>query len=726
MNKVYINLQNCFGIGSLQHEFDFQKSNSYLIYAPNGTMKTSFARTLDLISKNNPKDMPSDKIYPENEAIHKILADGGEIDSNRIFVVNADSDNINGVESISSFLAKEELKARYDEIYAVLDKEKKIFLTELKRISGSADCEKELGNTFFSNDVTNFFEILLKLQSNLDEGIFKADFKYNDVFDTSGKVKAFLETNKENIESYISTYESLMSQSSFFKGSADNSFGTYQANTILKSIDDNAFFDAGHRFTLKDQREISNKEELKALISAEIEKISEDDSLKKVFERIDKAITSNADLRKFHAVIEKNSSLLLYLSDYEIFKIAVWKGFLSEMKESVNHLVNLYQANQQELIGIIEEARKDIELWKKIIQTFNTRFKVPFKVSIKNQEDIILKRETASLEFHYSDQRGTPVIQEKNNLLNILSRGEQRAFFILQFLFALESRKKIGQMQLLVLDDIADSFDYKNKFAIIEYIQELHQEGIFKTIILTHNFDFYRTIASRLSLKADAAYMATSCEQKQIIFHKGEYRRNVFSHFLGKFQDKKIFISLIAFVRNLVEYSQGMDSSDYITLTNCLHVKDETNNLKVSEVFNVYIKNLKLLSDKDIHFKDMTVLNLIYETAAEILNKDKINEIYLENKIVLAIAIRLKAEEYMIQTLGGLVDLTAIQNNQTQELYKAYKEQFPDCTSLNILDRVNLMTPENIHINAFMYEPLIDMSINHLVQLFEDLNGLLE
>lgn len=29
------------------------------------------------------------------------------------------------------------------------------------------------------------------------------------------------------------------------------------------------------------------------------------------------------------------------------------------------------------------------------------------------------------------------------------------------------------------------------------------------------------------------------------------------------------------------------------------------------------------------------------------------------------------------------------------------------------------MTPENIHINTFMYEPLIDMSIIHLVKLYE-------
>lgn len=34
------------------------------------------------------------------------------------------------------------------------------------------------------------------------------------------------------------------------------------------------------------------------------------------------------------------------------------------------------------------------------------------------------------------------------------------------------------------------------------------------------------------------------------------------------------------------------------------------------------------------------------------------------------------------------------------------------------------MTPENIHINAFMYEPLIDMSVNHLVDLYKDISAL--
>ena len=89
------------------------------------------------------------------------------------------------------------------------------------------------------------------------------------------------------------------------------------------------------------------------------------------------------------------------------------------------------------------------------------------KVKISNQEDIILKEETANLNFDYSDRGEEPIKQNRETLLTILSKGEQRAYFILQFLFEIEARKINPNIDLLIFDDVADSFDYKNKFAII-------------------------------------------------------------------------------------------------------------------------------------------------------------------------------------------------------------------------------------------------------------------
>lgn len=95
----------------------------------------------------------------------------------------------------------------------------------------------------------------------------------------------------------------------------------------------------------------------------------------------------------------------------------------------------------------------------------------------------------------------------------------------------------------------------------------------------------------------------------------------------------------------------------------------------------------------------------------------------MENKIALAVACRLKAEQYLIKSLPES-DLTKIKANQTRELSTQYKVKYPDSKNLEIIEKVNLMTPENIHINAFMYEPLIDMSVFHLIDLYKDIKKL--
>ena len=53
------------------------------------------------------------------------------------------------------------------------------------------------------------------------------------------------------------------------------------------------------------------------------------------------------------------------------------------------------------------------------------------------------------------------------------------------------------------------------------------------------------------------------------------------------------------------------------------------------------------------------------------------------------------------------------------KIEKRYKAKFTDnAEQIEILGKVVLMTPENIHINSFMYEPIIDMSGEHLKNLY--------
>ena len=103
MKLLTIDLENCFGIGKLNHEFDFEKANTYLIYAPNGTMKTSFAKTFDLIAKDDKKNVPKDLVY-NKKSKYEILCDGKKINPEQILVINAEDNSYDATKKITSFI----------------------------------------------------------------------------------------------------------------------------------------------------------------------------------------------------------------------------------------------------------------------------------------------------------------------------------------------------------------------------------------------------------------------------------------------------------------------------------------------------------------------------------------------------------------------------------------------------------------------------------------------
>ena len=65
-----------------------------------------------------------------------------------------------------------------------------------------------------------------------------------------------------------------------------------------------------------------------------------------------------------------------------------------------------------------------------------------------------------------------------------------------------------------------------------------------------------------------------------------------------------------------------------------------------------------------------------------------------------------------------------VSGNQTGRWTGLYKKYCPNDKNKVIIERVNMMTPEIIHINSFMFEPLIDMSIYHLISLYKDCKAL--
>ena len=152
-----------------------------------------------------------------------------------------------------------------------------------------------------------------------------------------------------------------------------------------------------------------------------------------------------------------------------------------------------------------------------------------------------------------------------------------------------------------------------------------------------------------------------------------------------------------------------------------LHRRQDTDTIKVSDLDAIF--NGMCKTQGHSWNGDVKVVDLIVEQADACSNES--GALKLENKIVLAIGIRLEAERFVIAKIKDDAFVNAITGTQTRVLIDRFKRDFPtDDKSIGILDRVELMTPENIHVNSFMYEPIIDMADDHLRRLYKDVKTL--
>ena len=248
----------------------------------------------------------------------------------------------------------------------------------------------------------------------------------------------------------------------------------------------------------------------------------------------------------------------------------------------------------------------------------------------------------------------------------------------------------------------------------------MNDAGIFKTIVLTHNFDFYRTLSSRLGL-GNSVFMTNVSNDGTIELKRGQYRKDLFSYLIDGNHDNKQLISIIPFARNLIEYMEGQ-SMDYIKLTSCMHVKQgQTDVLTINDIINLikgkFPQRCQTLNPVN---QNKNIKYFIYNVAESIVAEPNLDPIKIENKICLSIACRLKVEDYMISRMAHDANLVqqmnSITSNQASKLFELYKGQ--ESNHVDLIEEVNMMTPEGIHLNSFMYEPLIDMSAEHLVSLY--------
>lgn len=745
MNQLNLSLINCFGIRKMECNIDFSSCNTCVIYARNGMMKTSFSNTFQCIQENRDAEI-CDKIFDIPGEI-AVKADNEELNPEDVFFIRSYESSYES-KNLAALLVNSSLKSK---IKKLLDRQiglfnalsKKSGLKIEKTVSGKKIRELEsilIHDFHLSNEsfLLNLDEIQDQLKSN-DEGVSSfPDIRYNDIFDESVLEKIILSDEFQNhIIDFLDQIKNICKEYPFLRAGELTLPGLDKISRELKK---NHFFVNQNQLYLNGDLSIDNPKILDNKIKEITDRINSTGELKKLSRYL--SDVKGMTLRK---LLETHPDIVQYLikSKIDELRILLWKSYFIELKDEFQSLKKEYDQVKK----LLQERNFEQSPWEHALTIFNARFSVPFDMHIANYESAVLGESLPRVEFHFrrenidsqQSSRSVAINRDRLEELGTLSQGERRALYLLNIIFDIEQRKLAKQKTLYIIDDIADSFDYKNKYAIVEYLLDLKKNPLNYLIILSHNFDFYRTVSSRLNIVRKNRLIALLTDQDEIQLQEEKYQKHPFTPWRNHTESPNNFIALIPFVRNLIEYGYDhslledkFSESDFDILTSLLHIKPITGKITVKDIAKLYEFYLfgidsgtagmgkKIKIDK--YGEDTLLVDLIQQQAKEV----KPSNIQLEYKIILSMAIRLIAEEFMISKINENEEFRTPTSNQTRYLVDEIRKLYPDIRNdiIRILDSVNIVTPEQIHFNSFMYEPLVDMDILELLQLYQAVNKL--
>ena len=721
MEKLKVELSNCYGISSFDEVFDFKndpnQDKAYAIYAPNGLMKTSFSRTFEALSKG---ELPKEERF-NREPNCVVEADDSELQKEHIYVLKSEIDIDSDNDAVTNILVNEESKSRYDSLVAELTKIKSKLISSLQKKSKvkKSDLEEKLTKDFGNDD---FIECI-KLASNFVIDGDLSNFSYGEIFEP--KAAAILESQEftQKANEFNRRYQELFDKAgSIYRRGV---FNPIKADSSFSTLNKNGFFKGGHKVHLLGDEHSIGHDQLQEKIRVVHESIDGDEELKKIRDGLAKNAQTQALAELFEKLSTEDVEYLLARikkENQQEFKTMLWASYVQSCEET-NSLISTYEENKEEIDEIESAAATEAPNWSSAIKLFNDRFvDMPFTLSLFNQAEAALGKERAKLKFTFKD--GDDQVDCTRSQVTSLSQGEKRALYLLNFIFEVEDRKRDQRETLFVIDDAADSFDYKNKHAIVQYLEDISDTSYFSQIILTHNFDFFRTLANNF-VHRNRCMMANR-NRNSIGLSKAEGIKNYFVNIWKRQIENNEFVlcATVPFTRNIIEYTKGEADSDYLKLTSLLHWKSDTAQITVGEYLTIYNG---VFGAQHPTNNDKPLIDLLFEKADEISVRDEHDGLNLEDKVLLSIAIRLKSEIFITNELRAIKsdsNYWCQSFSQLGALIKEYSAEQPTSEAIGSLEKVSITVSSNIYLNSFMYEPILDLTIEHLIALYTEIKEL--
>lgn len=702
MNELKINrMERAFGIKKLTLNINNDKSlKNVAIYAPNGTFKTSFARTFDEMQKGN---RVYDRLTDEDSLIECYLGTHSinpEILKNNMIVFSRNiMDQIDFSSTLESEMSRittidykvNELRSLNQRIEMLFDEINQVFIT----LKISQNEFNQLLNIEFSDK--------LRYLKNMYEIIHNSELiEYDDLLECKqlfAKTYAILDDNTfiQRINEYRNILINENGDDFFTDG-----FSINNAINLINALKTSNFINKEkNRYVVIGDHNFYSIDEFFEFINKRMMLVVESENGKSFYDYVYKTLGKSKASIEFKRKLETDINYVSLLSHNRkaIIMSKIKRVFNCDLMTKLSEVEEI----RRNINDIAEEAKSQKTIFEEAIEIFNTRFTPVFETVIENKEKIYMNHSFPQIKFIHKK------CPNRKNTLNeidsILSSGEKTALNVIKFIVRYECIKQ--NKPVLILDDVVETFDYGNRYAFIRYIQELKAAGC-NIVVLSNNYEFFRTVCSRAELTPIGATLnsdnSVSLSANKNLFLKHLNIPKITSY------DKLLFA--IPFARETDNLRGGKHSEFYDSLFHYNKSSTRVHVNKVQKVLNDFSNQIQITSSGNPKYID-----ILYEECKKIMTKQS-DPFEIKPKVILALGIRIKCEELIIG--NDFTKISNINENQTRALYDKYKHSMKK-EFVKIMDELLVATPEFLHLNAFMYEPLIDIKPNMLKDIFKRL-----
>lgn len=723
IESITLNAKNSFGIGSMSQKFVFKNSESgrcMAIYAPNGTCKSSIRKSLERWNENRDVE---DAFFPDRESAFNVVTspDPDAIPRGNVFCFKS-MPELEGMRFFDDqLIASPKLKAQYIDFTTRHHKEIDDLLASIRDefISGRgtpapSDMRDYIKGLTGKEDLYEALKFLLDRADGLNVPEFMRERKQNDLLKKGFEDKISKGAAKASIQEYVANRNSVMESSTIYH----DGFDPNAANELAAALAKAHFFEAGHSLILHDQTTssdlppIRSDKELKEVFASEFAKVASDPTVRKTYGNMDKAIGQSKDADEIRNLLCDTPGFAEAAADLTSLKLDYLAYAADRCRPAVEALLAGQDEYLEKMREITEKAREESTNWDAAIRLFERRFHVPFSLRLDNRASAIVEGTEPIIEFSFS---GKPTDYKK--LCTNLSDGERKALYMLAIIFQVERAKRTEGPRLLVFDDVVDSFDYANKYAFIEYLREFADAPDLYILLLTHNYDFFRTVTSRLDgFSRSNCVIVDKGSKSELDFEQVEFLdANPFSLWKKSMGKDAFKVAAVPMVRELVAIRCGKDNEDYNLLSRALHGRDGRS-VTFGELHGCFVTHWDCYA---LEGDDERVCDVAKRVCKDLYISKCGETLKLQEKVAMALGIRLLVES----CLGKLYVAQQREMPPSEKmgrLVRDYRENFQDDYMRHggIAEEAAIITPENIHVNSFMYEPLVDIGSQRFFDLY--------